>query len=51
MKTFKGTPGPWSLDEFDSVVHENSNVLGRKELVRVSGVSLPRRVTEDTTAA
>ncbi|MTH45383.1 hypothetical protein [Intestinirhabdus alba] len=50
MKTFKGTPGPWSLDEFDSVVHENSNVLGRKELVRVSGVSLPRRVTEEYTA-
>lgn len=52
MKEFKGTPGPWSLDEFDSVVHgeEPSHGWGRKETVRVSGVALPGRVTEEYAA-
>lgn len=50
MKSFNGTPGPWSLDEFDNVVHGNANGWGRKESVRVSGVSLPGRVTEEYAA-
>ncbi|EKY1941947.1 hypothetical protein RA231_000317 [Cronobacter turicensis] len=52
MKEFKGTPGPWSLDEFDNVVHgeEPSHGWGRKETVRVSGVALPGRVTEEYAA-
>lgn len=52
MEVFKGTPGPWSLDEFDNVVHGDapSHGWGRKENVRVSGVSLPGRVTEEYSA-
>lgn len=50
MKRFIGTPGPWSLDEFDNVVHGNVNGWGRKESVRVSGVCLPGRVTEEYAA-
>ncbi len=52
MAQFKGTPGPWSLDEFDSVVHgeEPLHGWGRKETVRVSGVALPGRVTEEYAA-
>lgn len=52
MKEFKGTPGPWRLDEFDAVVHgeEPSHGWGRKETVRVSGVALPGRVTEEYAA-
>lgn len=50
MKRFMGTPGPWSLDEFDNVVHGNVNGWGRKESVRVSGVALPGRVTEEYVA-
>lgn len=52
MAQFKGTPGPWSLDEFDNVVHGEEPLLGRgrKETVRVSGVALPGRVTEEYAA-
>ncbi|ELY2854102.1 hypothetical protein SMC92_001114 [Cronobacter dublinensis] len=52
MKEFKGTPGPWSLDEFDNVVHGEAPSHGwvRKETVRVSGVALPGRVTEEYAA-
>lgn len=52
MKEFKGTPGPWRLDEFDAVVHgeEPSHGWDRKETVRVSGVALPGRVTEEYAA-
>lgn len=52
MKEFKGTPGPWMLDEFDNVVHGEapSHGWGRKETVRVSGVALPGRVTEEYAA-
>lgn len=52
MAQFKGTPGPWSLDEFDAVVHgeEPLHGWGRKETVRVSGVALPGRVTEEYAA-
>lgn len=52
MAQFKGTPGPWSLDEFDNVVHgeEPLHGWGRKETVRVSGVALPGRVTEEYAA-
>lgn len=50
MKSFKGTPGPWVLDEFDNVVHGNVDGWGRKESVRVSGVTLPGRVTEEYAA-
>lgn len=50
MKEFKGTPGPWVLDEFDNVVHGNVDGWGRKESVRVSGVALPGRVTEEYAA-
>lgn len=52
MTQFKGTPGPWSLDEFDNIVHgeEPLRGWGRKETVRVSGVALPGRVTEEYAA-
>lgn len=52
MAQFKGTPGPWNLDEFDNVVHGEEPLLGRgrKETVRVSGVALPGRVTEEYAA-
>lgn len=52
MKEFKATPGPWSIDEFDTVVHgeEPSHGWERKETVRVSGVALPSRVTEEYAA-
>ncbi|MCE1523657.1 hypothetical protein MOQ06_06145 [Enterobacter sp. I4] len=50
MKRFMGTPGPWVLDEFDNVVHGNVDGWGRKESVRVSGVALPGRVTEEYAA-
>ncbi len=52
MSEFKGTPGPWSLDDFDNVVHGEapSHRSGRKETVRVSGVALPGRVTKEYAA-
>lgn len=52
MNEFKGTPGPWILDEFNAVVHgeEPLHGWGRKETVRVSGVALPGRVTEEYAA-
>lgn len=50
MKRFEGTPGPWVLDEFDNVVHGNVDGWGRKDSVRVSGVALPGRVTEEYAA-
>lgn len=52
MKAFKGTPGPWMLDEFDNIVHGEapSHGWGRKETVRVSGVALPGRVKEEYAA-
>lgn len=50
MSEFKGTKGPWYLDDFDNVVHGESNDWGRKESVRVSGVALPGRVTEEYAA-
>ena len=50
MKEFKGTPGPWWLDQFDNVVHGKPDNWGRKERVHVSGVALPGRVTEEYAA-
>lgn len=47
---FKHTPGPWGLDEFGSIVHGDNDGYGRKESVRVSGVMLPGRVTEEYAA-
>lgn len=47
---FKGTPGPWELDQFDNVVHGKPDNWNRKETVRVSGVALPGRVTEEYAA-
>lgn len=45
MEEFKGTPGPWYQDQFGNVTHGE-----RKEKVRVSGVALPGRVTEEYAA-
>ncbi len=45
MEEFKGTPGPWYQDQFGNVLHGQ-----KKEYVRVSGVSLPGRVTEEYAA-
>lgn len=45
MEEFKGTPGPWYQDQFGNVIHGE-----RKEKVRVSGVALPGRVTEEYAA-
>lgn len=50
MEEFKGTPGPWSLDEYCNVVHGEKDGYGRKQNVRVSGVALPGRVTEEYAA-
>lgn len=50
MKEFKGTPGPWSMDEYGNIVSGEKNGWGRAELVRVSGVALPGRVTEEYAA-
>ena len=50
MSEFKGTPGPWELDQFDNVVHGKPDNWSRKETVRVSGVALPGRVTEEYAA-
>lgn len=50
MEYFKGTPGPWSLDEYCNVVHGEKDGYGRKQNVRVSGVALPGRVTEEYAA-
>lgn len=50
MEEFKGTPGPWSLDEYCNVVHGEKDGYGRKQNVRVSGVTLPGRVTEEYAA-
>ena len=47
MEKFKGTAGPWETDEFENIVHGNRDSWGRKNNVRVSGVSLPGRVTEE----
>lgn len=47
---FKGTPGPWELDQFDNVVHGKPDSWNRKETLRVSGVALPGRVTEEYAA-
>ena len=47
MEGFKGTPGPWGLDQFGNVVHGPVDGWGRKEKVRVSGVALPGRVTPE----
>lgn len=45
MEEFKGTPGPWYQDQFGNVLHGD-----KKDTVRVSGVSLPGRVTEEYAA-
>lgn len=50
MGEFKGTPGRWELDQFDNVVHGKPDNWSRKETVRVSGVALPGRVTEEYAA-
>lgn len=50
MKEFKGTPGPWSMDEYGNIVSGEKNGWGRAELVRVSGVALPGRVTDEYAA-
>lgn len=50
MKEFKGTPGPWSMDEYGNIVSGEKNGWGRAEFVRVSGVALPGRVTEEYAA-
>ncbi|MDH1171411.1 hypothetical protein [Pantoea agglomerans] len=47
MSNFKGTPGPWERDQFGNVVHGPIDGWGRKEKVRVSGVTLPGRVTPE----
>jgi len=47
MENFKGTPGPWERDQFGNVVHGPIDGWGRKENVRVSGVTLPGRVTPE----
>lgn len=33
MAQFKGTPGPWSLDEFDTVVHGEEPLHGWGRIV------------------
>lgn len=50
MSEFKGTPGPWSQDEYGNVVHGSKNGFSRMEKVRVSGVTLPGRVTQEYAA-
>ncbi|WP_439461806.1 hypothetical protein [Serratia quinivorans] len=50
MSEFKGTPGPWSQDEYGNVVHGAKDGFGRMEKVRVSGVALPNRVTQEYAA-
>lgn len=47
---FKGTPGPWQMDEYGNIVSGEKNGWGRAETVRVSGVSLPGRVTGEYAA-
>ena len=47
MEEFKGTRGPWELDQFGNVVHGPVDGWSRKEKVRVSGVALPGRVTPE----
>lgn len=50
MSEFSGTPGPWSHDEYGNVVHGAKDGFGRMEKVRVSGVALPGRVTQEYAA-
>ncbi|WP_129934415.1 hypothetical protein [Serratia proteamaculans] len=50
MSVFSGTPGPWSQDEYGNVVHGAKDGFGRMEKVRVSGVALPNRVTQEYAA-
>ncbi|MDU4001401.1 hypothetical protein [Pluralibacter gergoviae] len=50
MEKFMGTPGPWEMDEFETIVHGQMDNWGRKNTVRVSGVSLPGRVTGEDRA-
>lgn len=50
MSEFSGTPGPWSQDEYGNVVHGAKDGFGRMEKVRVSGVALPNRVTQEYAA-
>lgn len=47
MENFMGSPGPWEMDEFENIVHGKIDGWGRKNTVRVSGVSLPGRVTNE----
>lgn len=48
MKEFKGTPGPWVMDNYGNILHETET--GAVGKLRVSGVRLPNRVTEEFTA-
>ncbi|WP_374255823.1 hypothetical protein [Yokenella regensburgei] len=48
MKEFKGTPGPWVMDDYGNVLHETE--AGSVGKLRVSGVRLPNRVTEEYAA-
>lgn len=47
MSGFKGTPGPWGIDKYGDVTHGNANRRGNRESVKVCGVSLPGRATEE----
>ena len=47
MSEFKGTPGPWGIDKYGDVTHGNANRRGNRESVKVCGVSLPGRATEE----
>lgn len=48
MKRFMGTPGPWIMDDYGNVLHETeTGAIGK---LRVSGVRLPNRVTEEYAA-
>jgi len=48
MKTFKGTPGPWVMDDYGNILHETET--GAVGKLRVSGVRLQNRVTDEYAA-
>lgn len=50
MSGFKGTPGPWEIDRYGTIVHGSKNGFGRKETVMVRGVALPGRTTQEYAA-
>lgn len=48
MKTFKGTPGPWVMDDYGNILHETET--GAVGKLRVSGVRLQNHVTDEYAA-